>query len=133
MAESGIKMIHVPYKGTGPMLQDILGGRVDATFTGAPALKGQIDAGKLRALAVGSHERMSAFPQLPTVDESGYKDFETSQWYGILVPAKTPRAIIDKIAAAADKALNGSGITSRFAKRSDRHPEHWGGRRHARP
>ena len=116
MAESGIKMIHVPYKGTGPMLQDILGGRVDVTFTGAPALKGQIDAGKLHALAVGSHDRMAAFPQLPTVDESGYKDFETSQWYGILVPAKTPRAIVDKIAAAADKALKSNGITSRFAK-----------------
>ncbi len=116
MAESGIKMIHVPYKGTGPMLQDILGGRVDATFTGAPALKGQIEAGKLRALAVGSHDRMATFPNLPTVSESGYKDFETSQWYGILVPAKTPKAIIDRINAAADKALKGSGITSRFAK-----------------
>lgn len=116
MAESGIKMIHVPYKGTGPMLQDILGGRVAATFTGAPALKGQIEAGKLRALAVGSHDRMAAFPNLPTVSESGYKDFETSQWYGILVPAKTPKVIIDKLAAAADKALKTSGITSRFAK-----------------
>ncbi len=97
MAESGIKMIHVPYKGTGPMLQDILGGRVDATFTGAPALKGQIDAGKLRALDVGSHDRMTALPNLPTVDESGYKDFETSQWYGILVPAKTPKAIVERL------------------------------------
>ena len=116
MAESGIKMIHVPYKGTGPMLQDILGGRVDATFTGAPALKGQIDAGKLRALAVGSLDRMTTLPSLPTVDESGYKDFETSQWYGILVPAKTPKAVIDMIATAADKALKSNGITSRFAK-----------------
>ena len=116
MAESGIKMIHVPYKGTGPMLQDILGGHVDATFTGAPALKGQIDAGKLRALAVGSLDRMTTLPSLPTVDESGYKDFETSQWYGILVPAKTPKAVIDMIATAADKALKSNGITSRFAK-----------------
>lgn len=116
MAESGIKMIHVPYKGTGPMLQDILGGRVTATFTGAPALKGQIEAGKLRALAVGSHDRMAAFPNLPTVSESGYRDFETSQWYGILVPAKTPKVIIDKLAAAADKALKSNGITARFAK-----------------
>lgn len=116
MAASGIKMIHVPYKGTGPMLQDILGGRVSATFTGAPALKGQIDAGKLRALAVGSIERMAALPNVPTVSESGYKDFETSQWYGILVPAKTPKAIIDKLAVAADKALKTSAITSRFAK-----------------
>ena len=66
MAESGIKMIHVPYKGTGPMLQDILGGRVSATFTGAPALKGQIEAAKLRALAVGSHDRMTACPRFRT-------------------------------------------------------------------
>lgn len=116
MAESGIKATHVPYKGTGPMLQDILGGRVQATFTGAPALMGQINAGKLRALAVGSHERMASLPNVPTVAESGYKDFETSQWYGILVPAKTPKAIIDKLAAAADKALKSSGITAKFAK-----------------
>ena len=116
MAESGIKATHVPYKGTGPMLQDILGGRVQATFTGAPALMGQINAGKLRALAVGSHERMASLPNVPTVAESGYKDFETSQWYGILVPAKTPKAIIDKLAAATDKALKSSGITAKFAK-----------------
>ena len=116
MAESGIKMIHVPYKGTGPMLQDILGGRVQATFTGAPALMGQISAGKLRALAVGSHDRMASLPNVPTVAESGYKDFETSQWYGILVPAKTPKAVIDKLNAAANNALKSNGITAKFAK-----------------
>ena len=116
MAESGIKMIHVPYKGTGPMLQDILGGRVQATFTGAPALMGQMSAGKLRALAVGSHDRMASLPNVPTVSESGYKDFETSQWYGILVPAKTPKAIIDKLNAATNNALKSSGITAKFAK-----------------
>ncbi len=116
MAESGIKMVHVPYKGTGPMMQDILGGRVSATFTGAPALKAHIDAGKIRALAVGSSERMVALPAVPTVAESGYKEFETSQWYGILVPAKTPKVIIDKLAAATNTALKTNGITSRFAK-----------------
>ena len=116
MAESGIKAIHVPYKGTGPMLQDILGGRVQATFTGAPALMGQISAGKLRALAVGSQERMASLPNVPTVSESGYKDFETSQWYGILVPAKTPKAIVDKLNAAANAALKSNGITAKFSK-----------------
>jgi tripartite-type tricarboxylate transporter receptor subunit TctC len=116
MAEAGIDLTHVPYKGTGPMLQDMLGARVQATFTGAPALMPQIKAGKLRALAVGSHERMAALPDVPTVAESGYKDFETSQWYGILVPAKTPKAIIDKLAQATDQALKTSAITSRFQK-----------------
>ena len=116
MAESGIKMIHVPYKGTGPMLQDILGGRVQATFTGAPALMGQINAGKLRALAVGSHDRMASLPNVPTVAESGYKSFETSQWYGMMVPAKTPKAIIEKLNAATNMALNSSAITSKFSK-----------------
>ena len=116
MTESGIKATHVPYKGTGPMLQDILGGRVQATFTGAPALMGQINAGKLRPLAVGSLERMASLPNVPTISESGYKDFETSQWYGILVPAKTPKAIIDKLNASADKALKSSGITAKFSK-----------------
>ena len=116
MTESGIKATHVPYKGTGPMLQDILGGRVQATFTGAPALMGQINAGKLRPLAVGSLERMASLPNVPTISESGYKDFETSQWYGILAPAKTPKAIIDKLNASADKALKSSGITAKFSK-----------------
>ena len=115
MAESGIKATHVPYKGTGPMLQDILGGRVQATFTGAPALMGQISAGKLRPLAVGSHERMASLPNVPTISESGYKDFETSQWYGILAPAKTPKAIIDKLNAAANNALKSNAITAKFA------------------
>jgi tripartite-type tricarboxylate transporter receptor subunit TctC len=77
---------------------------------------GQIKAGKLRALAVGSTERMAALPDVPTVAESGFKDFETSQWYGILVPAKTPKAIIDKLAQAADQALKTSAITARFQK-----------------
>ena len=116
MAESGIKATHVPYKGTGPMLQDILGGRVQATFTGAPALMGQISAGKLRPLAVGSHERMASLPNVPTISESGYKDFETSQWYGILAPAKIPKAIIDKLNAAANNALKSNAITAKFAK-----------------
>jgi tripartite-type tricarboxylate transporter receptor subunit TctC len=116
MAEAGIDLTHVPYKGTGPMLQDMLGGRVQATFTGAPALMPQIKAGKLRALAVGSNERMSALPDVPTVAESGYKDFETSQWYGIIVPAKTPKAIIDKLAQATTQALKTGVITERFQK-----------------
>ncbi|TAG47483.1 MAG: tripartite tricarboxylate transporter substrate binding protein [Betaproteobacteria bacterium] len=116
MAEAGIDLTHVPYKGTGPMMQDMLGGRVQATFTGAPALMPQIKAGKLRALAVGSSERMSTLSDVPTVAESGYKDFETSQWYGILVPAKTPKAIIDKLAQATDQALKTSAITARFQK-----------------
>jgi tripartite-type tricarboxylate transporter receptor subunit TctC len=116
MAEAGIDLTHVPYKGTGPMLQDMLGGRVQATFTGAPALMGQIKAGKLRAIGVGSSDRMSVLPDVPTVAESGFKDFETSQWYGILVPAKTPKAIIDKLAQATDQALKTSAITSRFQK-----------------
>lgn len=116
MAEAGIDLTHVPYKGTGPMLQDMLGGRVQATFTGAPALMGQITAGKLRPLAVGSAERMSTLPNVPTVAESGYKDFETSQWYGILVPAKTPRAVIDRLNAATNQALKSNAILSRFGK-----------------
>jgi tripartite-type tricarboxylate transporter receptor subunit TctC len=116
MAEAGIDLTHVPYKGTGPMIQDMLGNRVHATFTGAPALMGQIAAGKLRPLAVGSGERMNALPNVPTVAESGFKDFETSQWYGILVPAKTPRAIIDKLAQATTTALKTNAVTSRFSK-----------------
>ncbi|MFN3628912.1 MAG: Bug family tripartite tricarboxylate transporter substrate binding protein [Casimicrobiaceae bacterium] len=116
LSEAGIEMTHVPYKGTGPMLQDMLGGRVQVTFTGAPALIGQINAGKLRPLAVGSAERMTTLPNVPTLAESGFKDFETSQWYGILAPAKTPRAVIDRLNAATNQALKSNAILSRFGK-----------------
>ena len=95
--QAKIDIVHVPYKGTGPMLTDLLGGLTQATFNGVPPIAGQIKAGKLRPLAVGTAHRIASMPDVPTIAESGYPGFETSQWYGILVPAGTPRAIVDRL------------------------------------
>lgn len=104
-AEAGIDLVHVPYKGSGPMLTDLIGGQIQATFNGLPSLIGQIKGGTLRPLAVGSAERSKVLPNVPTLSESGYKGFETSQWYGIIVPAGTPQPIIDKLQKEIAKGL----------------------------
>jgi tripartite-type tricarboxylate transporter receptor subunit TctC len=112
---TGTDITHVPYKGTGPQLQDLLGGRIEAASAGLPALISHIKSGKLRPLAVGTAQRIPALPDVPTVAESGYADFETSQWYGVMVHAKTPREIVVKLNAEINKALASSAITQRFA------------------
>lgn len=104
-AEAGIDLVHVPYKGSGPMLTDLIGGQIQATFNGLPSLIGQIKGGTLRPLAVGSAERSKVLPNVPTLSESGYKGFETSQWYGIIAPAGTPQSIIDKLQKDIAKGL----------------------------
>ncbi|MFO1312046.1 MAG: tripartite tricarboxylate transporter substrate binding protein [Burkholderiales bacterium] len=113
---TGIDVVHVPYKGTGPQLQDLIGGRLDASSAGLPALMPQIKSGKLRAIAVGTPQRIPALPDVPTVAELGYKDFETSQWYGIMAPKGTPKEIVTKLNAEINKALASSAVTQRFAE-----------------
>jgi tripartite-type tricarboxylate transporter receptor subunit TctC len=108
-------VVHIPYRGTGPQLTDLLAGRVEAASIGGPAVIQHIRSGKLKAIAVGSAERSAAMPDVKTVAEQGYPGFETSQWYGLLVPAGTPRAIVDRLAAEATKALKASSVTERFA------------------
>ena len=104
-SEAGIDLVHVPYKGSGPMLTDLIGGQIQATFNGLPSLMGQIKGNALRPLAVGSSERSKVLPNVPTIAESGYKGFETSQWYGIMVPAGTPQPIIDRLQKEIAKSL----------------------------
>jgi tripartite-type tricarboxylate transporter receptor subunit TctC len=106
---------HIPYKGTGPQLQDLLGGRLDASSAGTPALLPHVKSGKLRPIAVGTPKRIASLPDVPTVAEMGYPDFETSQWYGVLVPAGTPREIVLKLNAEINKALRSSAVTQRYA------------------
>ncbi|MSQ56284.1 MAG: tripartite tricarboxylate transporter substrate binding protein [Limnohabitans sp.] len=112
---AGISLTHIPYRGTGPQLADLLAGRTHASSAGLPALGAHIRAGKLRAIAVGTLQRIPALPDVPTVVESGFKDFETSQWYGILAPAGTPPDVIKKIQEESYKALKSSAVTERFA------------------
>lgn len=112
---TGMFITHIPYRGTGPQLTDLLAGRTQASSAGLPALGAHIRAGKLRAIAVGTQQRISSLPDVPTVAEMGFRNFETSQWYGILVPAGTPAAVVKKIQEESYKALRSSAVTERFA------------------
>ena len=112
---TGISLVHIPYRGTGPQLTDLLAGRTQASSAGLPALGQYIRAGKLRAIAVGTQQRISGLPDVPTVAEMGYKDFETSQWYGVLVPAGTPSELVVQIQEECLRALKSSSVTERFA------------------
>lgn len=112
---TGMFITHIPYRGTGPQLTDLLAGRTDASSAGMPALGAHIRAGKLRAIAVGTQQRIAALPEVPTVAEMGYRNFETSQWYGILAPAGTPPAIVKRLQEESYKALRSSAVTERFA------------------
>ena len=112
---TGIFITHIPYRGTGPQLTDLLAGRTQASSAGLPALGAHIRSGSLRAIAVGTQQRIAALPDVPTVAELGFKDFETSQWYGILAPAGTPAAIVKRLQEESYKALRSSAVTERFA------------------
>lgn len=100
-----IFILHVPYKGTGPQLTDLLAGRLDAASVGAAAIIPHIQAGKLRCIATGSTQRLPQLPDVPTVAEQGYPGFEMTQWYGMLAPANLAQANIDKLAAECGKAM----------------------------
>ncbi|MFN0182552.1 MAG: Bug family tripartite tricarboxylate transporter substrate binding protein [Aquabacterium sp.] len=115
---TGMFITHIPYRGTGPQLTDLLAGRTQASSAGLPALLPHIKSGKLRAIAVGTAQRLPALPDVPTVAEMGHKDFETSQWYGILAPAGTPRDIVKRLQEESLKALRSSAVTERFANDS---------------
>jgi tripartite-type tricarboxylate transporter receptor subunit TctC len=112
---TGMYMTHIPYRGTGPQLTDLLGGRTQASSAGMPALGAHIRSGALRAIAVGTQKRIAALPDVPTVAEMGFKNFETSQWYGILAPAGTPADIVKRLQEESLKALKSSAVTERFA------------------
>ncbi len=115
-SEAGIDLMHIPYKGSGPMLTDLIGGQTKATFNGLPSLIGQIKGGALIPLAVGSATRSPSLPNVPTISESGYKGFETSQWYGVLVPAGTPKEIINKLQKEISIALKSKEGTKRMVE-----------------
>ena len=112
---AGIDIVHVPYKGTGPNLIDLLAGRTQATSAGTPPLMPHVKAGKLRVIAVGSPKRLPTLPEVATVAEQGYPGFETTQWYGLNAPAKTPAAIIKRLADEAIKAAKHPSVAERFA------------------
>ena len=114
-AMAGIEMTHVPYKGSGPALTDLLGGHVSIYFSSLPPAIGLIGSGKVRALAVTGPARSAILPNLPTVAESGLPGYEAVLHYGIIAPAGTPRPIIDKLSAAMRAAMASEDVRKRIA------------------
>lgn len=112
----GLDIVHVPYRGTAPAMTDLLGGRVELMFTGAPVVLPQAQAGKLRALGVSGLTRLRAAPDVPTVAESGLPGFEASQWYGIVAPAGTPDAVVERLNAEIVKAMADPAVADRLAQ-----------------
>jgi tripartite-type tricarboxylate transporter receptor subunit TctC len=95
--QTGTRIVHVPYKGGGPAMIDLMGGQIQLIFATAASAVGAIRSGKINALAVTTLKRSPLVPDLPTVAETGLKGFEANNWYGIMVPAKTPRAIVNRL------------------------------------
>jgi tripartite-type tricarboxylate transporter receptor subunit TctC len=112
---AGIDVAHVPYKGTGPNVIDLVAGRTQLTAAGTPPLLPHVKSGKLRVIAVGSGKRLGVLPDVATVAEQGYPGFETTQWYGLNAPAKTPPEIIKRLADEAAKAAHHPATAERFA------------------
>ena len=114
--QAGIDIVHVPYKGGGPAMQGMLGGQVTSVFATPVSSGGQIKAGKVRAIATTGPKRAALLPDVPTVAESGYPGFEAMNWYCYLVPAKTPREIIDRLNRELVKALNDPAVVDLLNK-----------------
>ena len=110
-----IKLEHVPYKGTGPALTDLLGGRVHVMFNSTVSVMPQVRAGKVRALAMTAAKRSPALPDLPTVAESGVPGYEAASWYGVLAPAKTPRAVVMKLNGEIARIAQSAEVRERLA------------------
>ena len=111
---TGVKWVHIPYKGGGPAVVELIAGQTQIYFGNMPTVIGHVRAGKLRPLAVTSSKRSAAEPNIPTVAESGVPGFDVTAWYGVSAPAKTPRAIIDKLHAEFVRALKSPDLRERL-------------------
>ncbi len=112
---TGVDMVHVPYKGSGPAVTDTLAGQTQVMFPSLVAASGHIKSGKLRGLAISGKARSELFPSLPTVAESGVKGFEVTQWYGFFAPAKTPKEIVEKLNREIVAVMNDPDTKAKFA------------------
>jgi tripartite-type tricarboxylate transporter receptor subunit TctC len=111
---TGVKMLHIPYRGAAPAVTDILGGQVMGAFLDLPVVMPQIKGGNLRALGMGSAQRDEVLPDIPTLDEQGYKDVYADNWYALFAPAKTPPAVIAKLNAAFKTALTDPQVRAKL-------------------
>jgi tripartite-type tricarboxylate transporter receptor subunit TctC len=113
---AGVNIVHVPYKGTGPSLTDLMGGQVQMTITGLLPVKPYMDSGRLRVLATASSKRLKLLPDLPTIAESGVPGYEAIQWYGLFAPAKTPAPAVTALHNALSKAMKSPAVIDRLAR-----------------
>src|SRR5438445_565190 len=111
---TGTDILHVPYKGVGPMLTDLISGQLSMGINGAPAVMPHVNSGRLRALAVTGLTRLPSLPQIPTLDQSGVKGFDASGWYGILAPAGTPGSIVAKLNAEIRRIMQTPELRTRL-------------------
>ena len=116
--ENGFDPVHVPYKGGAPALQEVMGGQVSLMMALVPEAMPLVKSGRLRALAVTTTKRLAAYPDLPTVGESGGKDFDMTFWYAFMAPANTPAAIVTKLNQAIDAILREKDVVARLAEMS---------------
>jgi tripartite-type tricarboxylate transporter receptor subunit TctC len=111
---TGTDIVHVPFKGTGPSLTTLIAGDVDMTFANIPAILPHVRTGRLRALAIAGDKRSELMPEVPTMKEAGVSGVEVTIWYGVLVPAGTPREVVEALAAAVIKAARSPDIRARL-------------------
>jgi tripartite-type tricarboxylate transporter receptor subunit TctC len=113
---AGIDIVHVPYKGNAPAVADALGGQVEMVFSGVPALPPHLQSGRLRALAIGSLRRFPAIPDVPTFDEQGLRGYESTTWFGLMAPARTPREIVARLNVEVGRILAGRELGDRLVR-----------------
>jgi tripartite-type tricarboxylate transporter receptor subunit TctC len=121
---AGVDITHVPYKGSAPAILDLRGGKIQMFFDNAPSILPQVKGGAVRALATTGTKRSPALPDVPTMEEQGFKGFVISPWWGVLAPAKTPPAIIAKLNQAMNQVLNNPEVIKKF---EDVDLDVWGG------
>ncbi len=114
--QTAVDILHVPYRGSGPAVADLLGGQVDSMFDNLPSSLPHVQAGKLRAIGVTSGSRLASLPDVPTLNESGLKGFEVQSWFGLMAPAGTPQPILNRLNEAVNKALATAQIKQAYEK-----------------
>jgi tripartite-type tricarboxylate transporter receptor subunit TctC len=112
---TGVKLVHVPYRGAAPAMQDLMGGQIQLVFTSLPSVAGAIKQGTLHPIAVTSAKRAASFSQIPTIAEAGYRDFDVNPWFGLFAPAKVPAQIVRKINSDVNEVLRSPDVVEKFA------------------
>src|SRR5262245_24409100 len=113
-AMTGVRFNHVPYTGAGPAMNDVIGGHINFMFAALSIVKGNVQAGKLRMIGVGSDHRSREFPDVPTISESGVPGFDAKSWFGLVAPAGTPADIIRKINGDVTKVISDPALAEKY-------------------